>query len=532
MNGRDGLINLYNLLKKFHLSDSLYVIGAVNAALKYGTKLPTDTNVPGWVWYWLNREGRNEHERRSLVLTLSRMARFLLLSSANDYKGISLELENPNFRKAADAILNVDLITNEPESDDNVDQFTLYFSRIGQIQFPLQTPKKNIIGRGYMLFQKMIFATQTDYDFNAKFIEYFDLSLMEFMSTGFAMWAMSAGTLDYELKIEIPELRHLITPESQRIFSKLSSGTPQLYRELIRGENWKTPHILKDRYALDPFVVMPAVKVERSSKLSPNAYVVPQPKFLLDRASSGIFYLLADKERDVAFREGKGGKNPFRNSFGMVYRAYVGKHLSLPGKHTFIDLDHDFNYTAGKIPDFAVVYDDTCVLFEVKTTLLNIHSRSYFEKSALEIEVRNGNIQKAIKQINEFKAKILTENIDDNRLKGINTVLSVIVGYEDIYCLNSTLLPVLDEISGETNVELQFGCISDIEAISSAIDQDLNIVHIIHQKAKHFAKRQWAIATTFNEVNSMGNSLLDQSYNEFIEKMGVKKNIEQRTAAS
>ena len=41
MNGKDALIDLYNLLKKFHLSDSLYVIGAVNAALKYGTKRPT-----------------------------------------------------------------------------------------------------------------------------------------------------------------------------------------------------------------------------------------------------------------------------------------------------------------------------------------------------------------------------------------------------------------------------------------------------------------------------------------------------------
>lgn len=516
MTNKNSLNELYKQLKKFHLSDGLYVIGAVNAALKYGTVNEDRKNIPDWIFAWLQANGKTEHDRRSLSIILSRMARFLLLSSANDYKGVFLDLNNPAVHKAYNQVVNLEDV-EESSGEDMLNRFSLYFNRIGQIQFPLQASKKTIIGRGFLLFHKLILATQSDYDFDKKFKEYFGLTLIEFMSTGFAMWILSNGTLDYEIK----ELQHIITLDTQRIFLSLSSGTPQQYRELVRGADWKTPHKLKDMYALEPLTMMPAVKVEKSSKLSSTTYVVPQAKYLLDRASSGIFYLLGDKEKELADREGKKGKNPFRNAFGMVYRAYVGEHLSILGKHEFIDLDNDFVETEGKLPDFAIVQEDICILFEVKTSLLNIDARTYFEKQTLEKEVNAGNIQKGINQLMDFKQKILSGQINDVRFSKITSVVGVIVGYEDIFSINSTLLPMLDKFNGSVVDDLQFASISDIEAIGSAIDQKLNIIELLQKKVASPAERQWSIATLFHKDMNHRNPVLDQAFDEFIIKIGV-----------
>ncbi len=520
MTPKNSLAELYDQLKKFHLSDGLYVIGAVNAALKYGTLQPVRENIPDWVWVWLQARGRSEQDRRSLSIAFSRMARFLLLSSANDYKGIFLDLNNPAVGKAYNQVINLEEL-DESLGENTLSKFSLYFNRIGQIQFPLQASKKTIIGRGFLLFHKLVLATPTNYDFDKKFKEYFGLNLIEFMSTGFAMWILSNGTLDYEIKNEIKELKHVITLETQRIFLSLSCGTPQRYRELVRGIAWKTPHKLKDMYALEPLTIMPAVKVEKSSKLSSTTYVIPQAKYLLDRASSGIFYLLGDKEKELAESEGKKGRNPFRNAFGAVYRAYVGEHLSIPGRHNFIDLDNDFVQTNGKLPDFAIVQEDICILFEVKTSLLNIDARTYFEKQTLEKEVKAGNIQKAINQLMDFKQKILLGQINDARFSQITTVVGIIVGYEDIFSINSILLPMLDTLNGAMVDNLQFASISDIEAIGSAIDQKLNIIELLQKKVASPAERQWSIATLFHKDMDHRNSVLDQAFDEFIIKMGV-----------
>ncbi len=520
MSKTNSLTELYDQLKKFHLSDGLYVIGAVNAALKYGTERPDRKNIPDWIWAWLQVRGKTEHDRRSLSITLTRMARFLLLSSANDHKGGFLNLNNPSVHKAYNQVVNLEEL-EESSDDDIMSKFSLYFNRIGQIQFPLQVSKKTIIGRGFLLFNKLILTTSTEYDFDKKFKEYFGLTLIEFLSTGFAMWVLSNGTLDYEIKNEIKELKHIFTLESQRIFLSLSCGTPQQYREMVRGINWKQCDNLKDMYALEPLVIMPAIKVERSTYMSSTSYVVPQAKYLLDRASSGAFYLLGDKEKDLAEAEGKKGKNPFRKAFGMVYRAYVGEHLSIAGNHKFVDLDNDFVQTGGKLPDFAIIKDGVCILLEVKTTLLNIDSRSYFEKEALEKEVKSGNIQKAINQLRDFKQKILSGQIKDERFKGLKTVIGIIVGYEDIFSINSTLLPLLNKLSGAIIDDLQFASISDIEAIGSAIDQKLNIIEMIRNKVNNCAEREWSIATRFHKDIEYRNSVLDNAFDEFIAKMGV-----------
>jgi hypothetical protein len=133
---------------------------------------------------------------------------------------------------------------------------------------------------------------------------------------------------------------------------------------------------------------MPAIQVRYSTRLPKDTYVVPQPLFLLQRASTGLFYLLADKERDLGAALGQHGRNDFRQSFGDIYRAYVGKHLNLAkDPMRFVDLDAEIT-TAGEKPDFALIEGDTCVLFEVKTALLTLNARTIFDLDKTRAEVQ------------------------------------------------------------------------------------------------------------------------------------------------
>ncbi len=523
MNQSDKLSDLYYNLKKFHLSDSLYVIGAINAAIKFGSNKPEYNNIPVWVANYLKKFGSTLQDRKALSVTLSRMARFLLLSSANDHKGDFIDFNRSAGVKAYNGVVNLEDIDDKSGSLSTLENFSLYFNRLGQIQLPLQRDRSDIVGRGFMLFYKTLNKIQSQYDFNTKFKEYYNLTLIEFLTAGFVMWMLTNGTLDDESLIEIPQLKKFVTSDTQKIFLSLSSGTQRQYREFLRGDNWKVSNKLKDMYALDPFSIMPAIKVEKSNIIPSMNYVVPQAKYLLDRASSGIFYLLSDKEREIGAKLRQNKRNPFRDSFGMVYRAYVGEHLAISGDHSFIDLDYDFESVQGKIPDFAIIHENICILFEVKTSLLNIDSRTYFEKETLEKEVKNGKIQGAISQLREFKSKILTDMITDDRFSSVDTVFGVVVGYEDIYCLNSTILPILEDLYGSTVDDLQFASISDIEALGSAIGQEQNIVELLKDKVQHSAKRQWAIGTLINQHTNYPNSLLVNSFNEFLETIGLKR---------
>jgi hypothetical protein len=53
------------------------------------------------------------------------------------------------------------------------------------------------------------------------------------------------------------------------------------------------------------------------------------------------------------------------------------------------------------------------------------------------------------------------------------------------------------------------------------MDQKINVIEMIQKKVASSAEQQWSIATLFRNDMDHRNSILDQAFNEFIEKMGV-----------
>ncbi len=518
-----SLEDLYEYLKRFSLSDGLFIISIVNNAFKYGHNA-LNQEVPPNTLAWINDRCKDEpRERFALCLYLSRLARFLLLSRANDYKSVILDTGTIEMNNALFLVGNLHEkeIEGEPKS---LRDMTPIMGRIGQLQFPFQVDRRDIMGRGYLLFIEIPKILNLSYNFDEKMKEYFGLDVYQFIASGFATWMMSTGVLKYQLTIDIVALKDFVTAETLNKFVELSSGTPEDYRKYIRGDDWKTINKLLDIHSLDPFFKMPAVRVGKSGKLQDGQFVVPQPLYLLYRASLGIFHLLGDKERDMALAEGKTGKNEFREAFGKVYREYIGRQLKQTKSPTlFIDLDEEIG-TEIKKPDFAIIKDDICILFEVKTSFLTLNPRIFFDKDEAKTEVsnENGNFKKALDQLTIFEKAILNNEVTDNRLKDIKKVVKVIVGFEDIYFANAFLLPLAKEIYGEQINNLQVATLSDIEIIGTRLALGGDVVSALLEKVSSEDISEWSLGAFIAQKTTVpkdNNPILRRAFEDLMTKI-------------
>jgi hypothetical protein len=515
-----SLYFLYDYLKQFKLSDSLYLVACINAAFKYGRFELSDVDLPPYIRLWLGRLPKDTRTYLQISLDASRVARFLLLSGANDYKNRTLKLEDETLQKAMHYVGQLYDKEIEPK-DGEPGLASKIMGRISQWQFPLQADRQPIIARAYLLYHIIPKEVQIDYDIEAKMQQYFRIGAFEFMATGMALWLKTNGIFDYELKIEIDYLKQVVTPTSLLKFLDLSSGTPTEYKKLIRGQNWKEMKKPADIYYLDPLVKMPAIKVEHSMKLRHGTFLVPNAKYLLDRASNGVFYLLADQEQALGQAAGHAARNPFRIAFGKIYATYVGRHLEQgKSENEFIDFEKDFPPIQGqKIPDYALVKDGVCVLFEVKLNILKLETRTFFDDKALINEVKDGSIKKSITQLNDFRTAILNQTINNSALKNVYRVIIVLVSYEDIFIANASLLPILKSEYGNLADDMQIACISDIEAIGNTLDKKDDFIENLIRKIDTPETLHNSPVTFFEQLSGNDNRILKDASNSYMDHL-------------
>ncbi len=495
------------------------VIGIVNSCLKYGSLRLEKDHIPPQTMQWIKENYKTHQEKINLSLLLTRLARLLILSNTNDHRRKVLDTGTPELSHALYLVSILHDAEVEGEMRNEMD-FAKIFSRIGQWQFPLQAPKTDILGRGQLLFIDLPDLIKDKYNFDEKMKEYFGMDIFQFMVTGFALWIMTNGILKYRLNIEVDKLKNIVTGDSIEKFLSLSSGTPEDYKRYIRDENWKSSNKLRDMYFLDPFHVMPVVKVGWSLKLEPNSYIVPQPLFLLIRSSLGPFYLLSDKEKALHTEDPR--KNPFRSAFGNVYREYVKQHLSLKTSSiSLVDLDTEIEYEDER-PDFALIEEETCVLFEVKTSILSLDCRMMFDTDKAKEEIGKNTFEKALNQLHKFEQKIKKGDIKDKRFSKIENFVKILVGFEDAYLANAQLLPLIKERYGNNFENLQIATLSDIEIIGTCLAHNGKVVSALRKKVMDTEVYKWAVEPYLlyinKEINTV-NPLLDRAWKKFMKRM-------------
>lgn len=520
------LIELYDYLKNFHLSESLYEIGAINAIYKYGFAKINEKDIPDRILQWQREWIGRGYSEKNLTLLLSRLARFLILSGANDTGTRILTTGTSDF---INALNMVGLVRDEDVEEafgDKGNSFSI-IGRLASWQLPLQETRLIPIARAFILFADIPSALSLCYPIDDKMKEYFSIGAKEFIWSGLALWFQTNGALHESMKIEVEGLKKYVSIDNLNIFRDLSSGTIQNYQTILRGGDGNLTDKKTEYYALDPFIKIPIVKIERSIRFGEGSWLVPQPKYLLDRSCYGIFHLLADKEKQLSELAGKNA-NPFRIAFGDLYKEYILRQLQTASSTCVVlDLDReDFFKSKKRIPDIALIAGDKCILFEVKTSILTLSARTYFDSDQLEKEVckPGGSFDKAIKQLNQFNDSILSGEIADKRFENVKRVVKILVCYEEIPMLNLLVLPLVRKYYGTMGDDLQLGNVRDIETMSTLLDSGGDLPALLINKVDSPDKKEWMISTflqqDFKKIDKH-NKMLHDKFREVMQDIGI-----------
>ena len=422
----------------------------------------------------IKKEGYSDH----IGIALTEMARYLILSGSNDHKSKRLLVTDPSFNN----IYNMVASLKKPYDEENISRF---LSCEAQKQFITQPSSYLLhLAKGYLLYSKIPSESNCPYDIDSKMIEYFNISVLEFLACGFYELISSVGQ-SKERDIEILELKKFIG-NKRKVFLDLNSLTAEEYRQEIRGkENKNNICADNDIYKLDPFIKKPFLKVKNSSIKDLN-HILPQPIFLLKKISFGIFHLLSERERT-----NKG--NNFRDKFGTyIYENYIERlfcRITSPIK--FINLDKDYSNKSGfnnsGFPDFIIISNNKCILLEVKTSILTVNTRTLFDETYIKQEVlkEGGHIKDCIKKFCNFRKELSTLK-KEQEFQNINTIMSAIICFDEVYEMNSSILPIIEKECSEKDLcnNLQFFSAEDLELFSTFLTNEPKNIDIIFDKLK------------------------------------------------
>jgi len=95
----------------------------------------------------------------------------------------------------------------------------------------------------------------------------------------------------------------------------------------------------------------------------------------------------------------------------------------------------------------------------------------------------------------------------------------VIVGYDDVFVLNTLLLPLIQEEYGSDANDLQLACISDLDVMGVVIGHNLDIVKMIRDKIDHTDERFYAFIGLWEKKHGTKNLILKRSFDDFMDRM-------------
>ena len=107
----------------------------------------------------------------------------------------------------------------------------------------------------------------------------------------------------------------------------------------------------KEKWSLNPLIARPVVSV------SDDQYIVPIPRFILDRVALKGLYFIGLENFGIAFTA----------DLGLVFQSYIGRQLRLLKHVTVLD-EISYGKPSNLTVDFFIVTTEVVVLVEVKST--------------------------------------------------------------------------------------------------------------------------------------------------------------------
>ncbi len=396
--------------------------------------------------------------------------------------------------------------------------------RIASSQFPFQPSLFSSFAQPFYLYNEIPQQLSglpdiPNFDFDSKFQDITGVSVLDFITIGFIIFATSAShfsfTRSYFQKfrkkgISIPDAKTI-----RLILNQLSADKDQLINLYEKRKN-------RDRrfkaYDFNPFLQYPLIKPcqnKQFAKAEEDFYHAPVPELIASRVSSGIFYQMFNEY-----------KTTFSEYFGFVFVKYVGLVLENCVNSEKIlsesDIRSFYSKDKGKVPDWIIIDGSTAILLECKATRFSRAAQAIASEDAVNSSLSQ--VTKGFKQLAQFISACKNKVAELGKFHHCNKFIPVIISLEPMYLINS--VPFRDHIDSLladehiSKFDWQILAINELEAIQPHLNAELKLSQVLENLRQ----------TTFNNVlddlvsqtnKSFEDSFLYQKQEEIYQRLGI-----------
>jgi len=277
-------------------------------------------------------------------------------------------------------------------------------------------------------------------------------------------------------------------------------------------------------YRFNPLRVFPLIRpdVAIEGGTSDTAFL-PVWRLLFERVTSGVFHELAE-----AHNLGN-NNNPFRNAFGHVFQAYVGRLLreALTNSDVKPEWKYDLNGRTVDTPDWIVVEGNRAVVIEVKHSALLFETKQWGDLESLRGDLRKS-IGTAVRQLATFQSAISNSISGVKSMQGLQLQL-VVVTFDRLHYANSVIRDELANVAEELKLSavphVHIASAEGFEYLLGACEGKSLFEILDEKRSEESSDRMdfgdWLARRRAPGAPRVANSFLRRRYDEFFAAFGI-----------
>ena len=357
--------------------------------------------------------------------------------------------------------------------------------RIANLQFPDSDNLLDHLPRALILYKRL--PQQKSYGFNPADaftnISNGTLSLDEFWFIGLGIFSLALTHPGKPISVkQITESREVRGLDNEKVqaFLGLNGIKPEDFGKLTpsREANWDGYQI----YDYNQLVERPIVI------LSNERFIVPVPRLLIERISSGLYYIFI-KEYNQSFA----------SPMGMIFQDYVDFLLrdSVQDRQIISESEYSQAMHGRPLPDFLVLDGNSLLLVDVAMARISAKTKAMADREQLKQELqREDHVIDHLSKLHQVERDIPAFALTCSPLANVVRVVSLLVLMDRFYWANDfftrQIINELLELRGidPGRFSFQITHAPEFEHLIS-LSYKQSLVDLVMEKAQHAEARFW-----------------------------------------
>lgn len=370
--------------------------------------------------------------------------------------------------------------------------------RLVSSQFPFEPGRFSEFSRPALLFHEIPKQLQglpdiPQFDFESKFQAINNVSVLDFITTGFVISAASLGNFainkDYFKKTRKQGIN---IPDGQTVRYILNQLVADKFKLIEVYETRKNTDRRFRMYDFNPLLCYPVIRPCQNKQFSTSDkdfIHAPVPELVGSRISTGIFYQMYNAYTTSSRTE-------FSEYFGHVFERYVGlvieNCITSEQLLSEADIRRFYPTNKGKAPDWILIDGSTLILFECKATRFSRAAQAIASEEAVNSSLAQ--VKKGLKQLSSFISACRSQVQELERFHNCTTFKPILVSLEPLHLINSAFFRehinglLADE--GVSGLDWQILSIDELEALQPHIAAGFRLAQVLND----------LLTRTFNDV--------------------------------